>query len=92
MPGWRRRSCAAGLGVTPRIFALLLEAGVASGDLLDKGASVATADWRPELSPAQRAKADAYIATLRAEPYSPPTDVSLDPELARLPGGRRRCR
>jgi len=69
------------LGVTPRIFTMLLDAGVASRALMDKGASVAAADWRPELSQAQRSKADAYVAALRAEPYSPPTDVSLDAEL-----------
>jgi selenocysteine-specific elongation factor len=80
-PGMAKEELRSRLGVTQRISALLLEAGVASGDLVDKGATVATADWRPELTPAQRAKADAYLVTLRAEPYSPPTDVSLDPEL-----------
>jgi len=69
------------LGVTSRIFTMLLDAGLAAGDLLDKGVSVATAGWRPDLTPAQRVKADAYIATLRAEPYSPPTDVAVDSEL-----------
>ena len=69
------------LGVTPRIFTMLLEAGVGSGDLVDRGTSVATAGWRPELSAAQRTNADAYLAALRAEPYSPPTDVSLDADI-----------
>jgi selenocysteine-specific elongation factor len=80
-PGMAKEELRSRLGVTPRIFTLLLEAGVASGDLVDRGASVATADWRPEFSTAQRAKADTYLATLRGDPYSPPTDVNLDPEL-----------
>jgi selenocysteine-specific elongation factor len=69
------------LGVSPRIFGLLLDDGLASGALVDRGASVAPAGWEPELSMAQRATADAYVAALRAEPYSPPADMTIDLEL-----------
>jgi selenocysteine-specific elongation factor len=80
-PGMAKEELRSRLGVTSRIFGLLLDAGLASGDLVDNGTTIANADWRPELSAAQRAVADAYIATLRAEPYSPPTDAPLNPEL-----------
>jgi selenocysteine-specific elongation factor len=80
-PGMTKEELRSRLGVTPRVFGLLLDASIASGELLDKGASVATAGWRPELSPAQRAAADAYLAALRAEPYAPPVDTSIEPEL-----------
>jgi selenocysteine-specific elongation factor len=80
-PGIAKEELRSRLDVPPRIFAMLLDAGTASGDLADRGTSVATAGWRPEPSPAQRAAADAYVAGLRAEPYSPPGEPSLDAEL-----------
>ena len=61
--GMAKEELRSGLSVPPRIFTLLRETGVASGGLVDKGASVASADWRRELTPAQRAKA--------ARPVSP---------------------
>jgi selenocysteine-specific elongation factor len=80
-PGVPKEELRSRLGVTPRVFTMLLDAAVASGELLDRGAGVSTADWQPELTPAQRAKADAYLAAVRAEPYSPAPDLSIEPEL-----------
>jgi selenocysteine-specific elongation factor len=80
-PGIAKEELRSRLGVPSRVFAMLLDAGIASGELVDKGTNVTTAGWRPEPSAAQRHTADAYLVGLRAEPYAPPTEYSLEPEL-----------
>jgi len=69
------------LGLAPRPFGLVLEALLADGTLVDAGAAVSTPDWTPRLTPAQQRAADAYVASLRAEPYSPPVDGRPNEEL-----------
>ena len=68
------------LGLEERVFAPALERWVSDGVLAETGASVALAGRSPELSAAQQAEADAYVAALAASPYAPPTDrpVGLD--------------
>ena len=45
------------------------------------GTSCPCPTTQPRLSPAQQAAADAFLAALKANPYSPPTERRPDPEL-----------
>jgi selenocysteine-specific elongation factor len=49
--------------------------------LVDAGRVATLPDWSPNASPAQSKSAEAYLAKLRAAPYSPPTDIAPDEEL-----------
>jgi selenocysteine-specific elongation factor len=62
------------VGLSQRTFAAVLAALVARDDLAEAGASVTTPGWSPRLTPAQQQAADAYVASLRSSPYTPPTD------------------
>jgi selenocysteine-specific elongation factor len=62
------------VGLSQRIFAPVLAALVVRDDLAEAGASVTTPGWSPRLTPAQQQAADAYVASLRSSPYTPPTD------------------
>jgi selenocysteine-specific elongation factor len=68
------------LALPQRTFALVLEA-LARDGFDDHGLTVSTAGWAPSLTPAQRAVADAYVASLRASPQSPPVEGRPDDEL-----------
>ena len=57
-----------------RAFAAALEVLVSRGDVVDSGSAVTLPGRTAELSPAQKQTADAFLATLRANPYSPPTE------------------
>ena len=69
------------LNLPPRLFTLVLEALLARGDLVDTGNAVAPSGWSPSLSPSQQSAVDAYLASLRAEPFTPPTDKRPPEEL-----------
>jgi len=77
------------LGLAPRVFGPALDALLREGALVDPstssgrgaGSVVALPEWSPRLSPAQRAAADAYLASLRATPYAPPVEGRPQDEL-----------
>jgi selenocysteine-specific elongation factor len=62
------------LDLPPRLFAALLHHLATAGWVAERGAAVSTPGWAPRPSAAQRAGAEAYLASLRANPYSPPSD------------------
>ena len=62
------------LDLAQRIFGPVLATLVARGDLVDTGAFVALPGWEPALTPQQRAAADAFLDSLRSNPYQPPTE------------------
>jgi len=72
--GLRTEELRSRLGMPPRLFALALQELVARGELQDAGSRVATPGWTPALSADQQRRADAYLAALRASPFSPPTE------------------
>jgi len=69
------------LRLDERVFGAALARWTADGMLLDDGASVALPGRTSELSAAQRAEVDAYLAALAASPYAPPTDKPVAREL-----------
>ncbi|MGE3077225.1 MAG: selenocysteine-specific translation elongation factor [Dehalococcoidia bacterium] len=60
--------------LAPANFEFVLAQAVARGEVESRGSGVARAGYRPVLNPQQQAQADAFLARLNAEPYSPPTE------------------
>ncbi len=69
------------LRLDERVFAAALARWRDDGLLTEKAATISLAGHAPSLTPAQQSEADAYLATLAASPYAPPTDRPLSPEL-----------
>jgi selenocysteine-specific elongation factor len=69
------------LRLDERVFAAALARWSDDGLLVQAGAAVALPGHEPSLTPAQQAEADAYLASLAASPYAPPTDRAPSPEL-----------
>jgi selenocysteine-specific elongation factor len=47
----------------------------------ESGASISRPDWAPKLTAEQESTADAYVASLVASPYAPPTDGAPPPDV-----------
>jgi selenocysteine-specific elongation factor len=89
-PGIAREELRSRLGLEARPFDALLATWARRGELRESAGSVALPDHTPRLSPAQQAAADAFLAALKANPYSPPTERQPEPELlAHLEGEGR---
>ena len=69
------------LGLTPRVLDSLLAYWTGAGIAKEIGAAVALTDHEPRLGPHAEARARVFIEQLRASPFSPPADASLDEEL-----------
>ena len=72
--GLGREELRSRLGLPQRLFAAALEVMVARRDVIESGSAVATPGWTPRPSPSQQQAADAFLAALRSNPYSPPTE------------------
>ena len=72
------------MGLAPQALGPVLERLARDGILEEDGAFVRLPDHRMVLNEAHRKQRDEYIRALESEPYSPPTDLSPDPELLAL--------
>ena len=72
------------LGFPQEAFPWVMERLAAEGVLEEEGAWARLPQQEVTLPPAQQKQIDDYVAALEAEPYAPPTDRSLDPELLAL--------
>ena len=61
-----------------------LERLVKQGVIVEEGAAVRLPAHQVKLSPAQQAKIDSFLKALARDPYSPPTDAALEPDLLGL--------
>jgi selenocysteine-specific elongation factor len=70
------------LGLSPNspVLQRLFEDGI----LLEEGAVVHLPSYRIQLSQQQQAKIDAFLDALKQNPYSPPGDITLEPDLLNL--------
>ena len=72
------------LRLTPQVFndvlSLLNDAGVT----VEQGSSVRLPDHSPNLGDSQQKDADEYLRRLDSDPFSPPTDFPIDPEVVSL--------
>ena len=62
------------------VFLRLQEHGV----VVEEGTLARLPDHTPHLTDAQKAAAEAYMRLLEGDPYSPPTDSPIDPEVLNL--------
>ena len=72
------------LGISQQAFPWVLERLALDGILEEEGTWARVPQHEATLSPAQQRQIDSYIQELESEPYSPPTDTPLDPELLAL--------
>ena len=72
------------LGFSQQAFPWALERLAAEGVLEEEEAWIRLPEYRVALSRAQQKQVDDYIQGLESEPYSPPTERTLDPELLSL--------
>jgi selenocysteine-specific elongation factor len=72
------------LGLAQATFPWVMERLVHEEALTEEGAAVRLPGHEAALSPAQQKQVESYIKSLESEPFSPPTDQSLDGELLTL--------
>ncbi len=72
------------LGMKAAVFGRALPRLEADGALVEEGPVVRRPGHAPAVSETQRREIDAYLDLLRSDPYSPPTDRPIDPELLAL--------
>jgi selenocysteine-specific elongation factor len=70
--------------MTQQIFNQALPYLQNSGVVVEEGTQVRSPEHRPSLSDAQQKAADEYVRMLESNPYSPPTDSPLNPEMLNL--------
>jgi selenocysteine-specific elongation factor len=58
----------------PRVYPALLRRLIGDGLVAESGPTVARPGWVPRLDAGRQAEADAYLATLRSNPYAPPVE------------------
>jgi selenocysteine-specific elongation factor len=80
-PGIAREELRSRLTLEARPFDALLSTWARRSELRESAGVVSLPDHAPHLSPAQQAAADAFLAALKASPFSPPTERQPDPEL-----------
>jgi selenocysteine-specific elongation factor len=71
------------LRIEERAFAPALGRWTAGGLLEERAGAFALPGWAPELTADQQRAADEYLRALAAQPFAPPTDRSLPPDLLR---------
>ncbi|MDQ3227650.1 MAG: selenocysteine-specific translation elongation factor [Chloroflexota bacterium] len=72
-PGMAREEARNRMGIThPRLFDDVIAMAGSAGAIRDDGATLRLPDFRMTLDPARRAKADAFLAAIRAQPFAPP--------------------
>ena len=65
-------------------FQDILQKLIADGLVLEESALVRLPDFQIKISPAQQAQIEAYLRQLNFNPYSPVSDISLDPDLLNM--------
>ncbi len=82
--GISREELRSRLGLSSQTLPRVLRRLAEQGDLVEGGAHVGLPNHSVTLNASQQRQVDDYVRALESEPYSPPTDRSLDPELLAL--------
>ena len=69
------------LRIPPEIFAAVATRLAVDGTIVEEGQTVRSPDHAPTLSDSARSHAENVLRQLRANPYAPPTDITIDPEV-----------
>ncbi len=72
------------LGMSPRVFNLVLPLLEQEAVLVDEGSVVRRPDHAREIPGAKEGEVEEYLKLLELDRYSPPTDAPVDPELLNL--------
>ena len=72
------------LNLAPQVFNDALRILNESGVTVEDGSTVRTPDHAPDIGEAQRELVDDYLRQLDSNPFSPPTDIVIDPEVVNL--------
>ncbi|HLE02051.1 MAG TPA: SelB C-terminal domain-containing protein, partial [Dehalococcoidia bacterium] len=83
-PGMPKEELKSKLGLPPRPLGEVLQRMDREGAVVEGKAWVRHAEHRVRLAPALEAKVEAFMASIRADPYSPPSDQALEPDLLNL--------
>ncbi len=78
------------LNLAPQVFNDALKLLSAAGVTVEVGSTVRLPDHDPTLGDAQKQAVDDYLRLLESDPFSPPTDTSIDPEVVNLLHDERR--
>lgn len=70
--GLPREEARGRLGLTPRFFDVFIAHAASTGLVQDDGPTLRLPDFRVTLDSARRARADAFLAAIAANPFSPP--------------------
>ncbi len=76
------------LNLSPQVFNDALKILDKSGVTLEDGSTVCLPDHSPSLADTQREMVGDYLRQLDSDPFSPPTDIAIDPEIVNLLDGR----
>ena len=80
-PGLPKEELRSKLKVAPQSFPGALRHLVQSGVLTEKGKAVRLSSFHVELNREQKSAVDAYLQSLSQNPYSPSSEMPIDPEL-----------
>ena len=72
------------LNLSPQVFNDALRILNGGGVTVEDGSTVRLPDHSPDIADAQRELVDDYLRQLDSEPFSPPTDIVIDPEVVNL--------
>ena len=78
------------LHLLPQVFNDVLRLLNEAGIVVEQGSTVRLPEHSPTLGDAQQESVDSYLRQLESEPFSPPTDIRIDPEVINLLDGERR--
>ena len=80
-PGVPREALRGQLKLKAAPFVRVVSALSASGEIRADASWISSPSHYPKLGPQQQSTVDSYLRSLSADPYSPPTDSPIDPEL-----------
>ena len=80
-PGMQREELRSRLNVSSQEFQLALPRLAEEGSVQDDGNVVRLPQHQVQLTDVQRGRMDQYLTYLRTDPFSPPTDATLDEDL-----------
>ena len=83
-PGAPREELRSRLGMTPQVFNGALPRLLEDGALVEDGPALRRPAHARRLSGDQQRAVDAYVASLESDPYSPPTDSPLAPDILNI--------
>lgn len=78
------------LKAPPKFFDTAVKQLSAEGVLKESGPTVHAPDHQIKLAPEQQRKIDAYIKALSSNPFSPPPETTIEPELLSIIIGQRK--